>query len=355
VARIELDGVSRTYGGVVALRDVRLLIPEGEFLTLLGASGCGKTTALRIVAGFIAPTAGHLRMNGEDVTYSPPHRRNVGMVFQDYALFPHLTVAENIGFGLRARGADRAAIAGRVRQLLQLVQMEEYAGRRPAQLSGGQQQRVALARAIAHPPSVLLMDEPFSALDQELRENLQRELRTIQRSLGITTLFVTHDKAEALSLSDRIALIADGAVVQVDTPEAVYRHPVSCLAAGFLGRVNFLAGCIAGTDSEWSIVRAGESTVLVPVTTSQGDVTVGVRPGHLRVVPMNGSGNRAPPVNRLAGRVAGRTYQGDRVRLEVAVGDALWLADVTVSGHRHADGEQVWVEWDYADGMVLRR
>ena len=225
MSNVSLRGVTVRYSQVTALYPLDLDIAQGEFLTLLGPSGCGKTTTLRLIAGFIAPNAGKILFDGEDVSRVPPNRRQIGMVFQDYALFPHMTIAENIGFGLRERGASRGAIARRVRELLALIHLPDVADRHPSQLSGGQRQRVALARAVAHPPRVLLMDEPLGALDVKLREAMQVEIRTIQRALGITTIFVTHDQAEAMSLSDRIVVMNHGRVVQMGTARDLYERP----------------------------------------------------------------------------------------------------------------------------------
>ena len=210
MSRVSLRGVTARYGGVTVLHPLDLDIPEGQFVTLLGPSGCGKTTTLRLIAGFLTPHAGHILFDDEDVSRVPPNRRQIGMVFQDYALFPHMTVTENIGFGLRERGVGSAAIQRRVTELLELIHLQDYGRRYPAALSGGQCQRVALARAVAHPPRVLLMDEPLSALDVKLRETMQIEIQRIQRELGITTVFVTHDQAEAMSMSDWIVVMNGG-------------------------------------------------------------------------------------------------------------------------------------------------
>ena len=240
MSRISLRGVTRRYGAVTALHPTDLEVVEGEFLTLLGPSGCGKTTTLRIVAGFVPPSEGRVLMGEDDVTRLPPNRRGIGMVFQDYALFPHLTVGENVAFALVERRTDRRAVAARVRELLELVGLPDAGGRRPAELSGGQQQRVALARAIAHPPRVLLMDEPLSALDLKLRQEMQVELRRIQAALGITTIFVTHDQEEAMALSDSIAVMSGGRVVQRGTAQDIYERPATRFVAEFVGGLNAL-------------------------------------------------------------------------------------------------------------------
>ena len=223
------------YGDQPAVRGVDLIVRPGEFVTLLGPSGCGKTTCLRMVAGFVAPSRGRIIMGGRDITALPPYRRNTGMVFQSYALFPHKTVAENIAFGLRVRRLSRAEREARIAEALRLVHLEQFAARYPAQLSGGQRQRVALARAIVIRPDVLLLDEPLAALDLKLREELQVEIKRVQSALKITTLFVTHDQGEALSMSDRVAVMQDGRIIQIDTPEALYERPNSRYVANFVG------------------------------------------------------------------------------------------------------------------------
>jgi ABC-type Fe3+/spermidine/putrescine transport system ATPase subunit len=238
MTEVVLEHVHKRYGDSVAVRAVDLQIAPGEFVTLLGPSGCRKTTCLRMVAGFVTPTSGRILLGGRDVTAVPPHRRNTGMVFQSYALFPHKTVAANVGFGLKVRRVPGPEVARRTEEVLRMVRLEDYASCYPGELSGGQKQRVALARAIVFGPEVLLLDEPLGALDLKLREELQVEIKRIQSALGITTLFVTHDQGEALGMSDRIAVMRDGEVVQVDTPAAVYERPNSCYVANFVGRAN---------------------------------------------------------------------------------------------------------------------
>jgi ABC-type Fe3+/spermidine/putrescine transport system ATPase subunit len=222
-----LEQVRKSYGAVVAVRSLDLRVAPGEFVTLLGPSGCGKTTCLRMVAGFVGPDAGRILLGGQDVTHVPPYRRNTGMVFQSYALFPHRTVAANIAFGMQMRGVTRGDADRRTREALRLVQLDQLADRYPAELSGGQKQRVALARAVVIRPEVLLLDEPLGALDLKLREELQVEIKRVQSELGITTLFVTHDQGEALGMSDRVAVMRDGKIVQIDTPSALYERPNS--------------------------------------------------------------------------------------------------------------------------------
>jgi len=240
VSAIVIEGVERRFGDNVALRDVNLQVREGEFFSLLGPSGCGKTTLLNVIAGFLDPTQGTVRIGGADVTGLPPYRRHIGMVFQNYALFPHLSVFDNVAYGLKVRKRPAAAVRERVQQALAMVRLEGYAERMPHQLSGGQQQRVAIARALAIEPQVLLLDEPLSNLDAKLRKAMQTELRSLQRRVGITTILVTHDQEEALSLSDRIGILGHGELQQVGAPQALYRRPANRFVAEFIGQVNLI-------------------------------------------------------------------------------------------------------------------
>jgi putative spermidine/putrescine transport system ATP-binding protein len=240
MSEVIFDNVEKSFGGQPVVRGVDMTVRQGEFLTLLGPSGCGKTTCLRMVAGFVAPSGGRIIMAGRDITRLPPYRRNTGMVFQSYALFPHRTVAENIAFGLEVRRTPRTERHTRVAEALRLVRLETLADRYPAQLSGGQRQRVALARAVVIKPDVLLLDEPLAALDLKLREELQIEIKRVQSSLAITTLFVTHDQSEALSMSDRVAVMRDGRIIQIDDPETLYERPNTRYVANFVGRTNFI-------------------------------------------------------------------------------------------------------------------
>ena len=242
MARLEVEALAKRYGDFNAVRDVTLSVADGEFLVLLGPSGCGKTTTLRMVAGFIEPSAGQVRLGGADVTWLPPWRRNAGMVFQSYALFPHMTVAQNVAFGLEMRKLPRADIARRVDEALALVRLGGYGERLPRQLSGGQQQRVALARALAIRPDVLLLDEPLSNLDAKLRQEVRVEIRELQRQLGLTTVMVTHDQEEALTMADRLVVMNEGSVRQIGSQRDLYERPADRFVAGFVGRSSFLSG-----------------------------------------------------------------------------------------------------------------
>jgi spermidine/putrescine transport system ATP-binding protein len=287
---VELLQVTKAYGRQVVLDGIDLAIERGEFLTLLGPSGCGKTTILRLIAGFEAPTAGRVRLEGADVTALPPNRRQVNTVFQSYALFPHLSVYENVAFGPRLAGERGEALDRKVNDALATVQLEDYARRRPSQLSGGQQQRVAIARAIVNRPSVLLLDEPLSALDYKLRKAMQLELKQLQRRLGITFVFVTHDQEEALSMSDRVVVMDAGRIQQIGPPRSIYETPANLFVAGFVGEINLLPAVVQDVGSDGLEVALEGHRMRLPVGTAirtvphEGDaVFVGVRPEDLRI------------------------------------------------------------------------
>jgi len=316
-AVVELSGVSKRYGAVTALDALDLAVYEGELLSLLGPSGCGKTTTLNVIAGFAAPDAGRVVIDGDDVTAEPAWRRGLGVVFQSYALFPHMSVADNVAFGLRERGVGKREIDERVREALALVRLPAVAGQRPHQLSGGMQQRVALARALVIRPRVLLLDEPLAALDRKLREEMRAELRDIQRTVGITTVFVTHDQHEALGLSDRVAVMSAGRVEQLGSPREVYERPATRFVADFIGASSVLEG--RALDGETVELAGG---VRLRVVLREGPapgraVRLLVRPER---VELGGVG-----ANALVARVASVMYLGDHceVRLELAGGHRL--------------------------------
>ena len=295
---VEVEAVTKSFGEHCVLDSVTAGFQQGGFTSLLGPSGSGKTTLLRIVAGFVIPEAGRVRIRGVDVTNVPVWRRRIGMVFQSYALFPHMSVIENVVFGLNRRGVRGAQAAREVRRVLDLVRLTGLEARRPKQLSGGQQQRVALARAIVTNPDVLLLDEPLSALDRRLRQEMQVELRRIQRESGLTTIFVTHDQEEALALSDRVAILDAGRIVQEGTPAAIYERPRTRFAAGFLGDANFLEGIVTSTG-----VRVGEATIRTadPLPLQGTKVTLAVRPEKVTLHPPGavlGLDNRLPAIVR---------------------------------------------------------
>jgi spermidine/putrescine ABC transporter ATP-binding subunit len=302
-AVVELAGCTRDYGGVRAVAGLDLTVHEGELLSLLGPSGCGKTTTLNLIAGFVPPTSGRVLIDGLDVTGRPAHQRRLGVVFQSYALFPHLSVFENVAFGLRERHVAKGEIDRRVRAALALVRLDTRAEHRPAQLSGGMQQRVALARALVYEPRVLLLDEPLAALDKKLREEMRAELREIQRSVGITTIFVTHDQGEALGLSDRIAVMHAGRIEQLGTPREIYERPATRFVADFIGASTVLRGRAAGAD-RLALPGGGMLRIETGAAFQAGEeIELAIRPERIRL-----SGGAEE--NVVEGRITGVVYQG---------------------------------------------
>ena len=296
-AALRLAELTKIFGASRAVDRVSINIEPGSMVALLGPSGCGKTTTLRMIAGLLQPNAGEIYLNGDPITQVPVHRRNIGMLFQNYALFPHMTVAQNIAFGLETRGMGRAAITERVTEALQLVQLSRYQERLPSQLSGGQQQRVALARAVVVEPALLLLDEPLGALDKSLRESMQVELRALQRRLGITTVFVTHDQDEALTMSDRIVIMREGRIEQAGAPEEVYRRPASRFTASFLGASNFFRGQVTGRADGIVTIAVPRGAVLSLRTNREvgSEVTVALRPEAVTIAPgETGDGDGVP-------------------------------------------------------------
>jgi putative spermidine/putrescine transport system ATP-binding protein len=322
---VQLDGVLKRFGDAIALHKISLTIEEGEFITLLGPSGCGKTTLLNLMAGFAEADGGEIFIDGDLVTEIPPYQREIGIVFQNYALFPHMTVEKNVGYGLRMRGVPKAEIAERVEQALALVKLAGYGQRKPRELSGGQQQRVALARALVIRPKVLLLDEPFSALDKNLRLSMQVELKAIQRKLGVTTVFVTHDQGEALSMSDRVVVMSAGHVRQIGTPDDIYRRPQDPFVAGFVGDVNILPGHYAGRDST-AVIELGGNKLRLPAERVNAHVgerlDVYMRPENLQLAPLS-------PHSLFSATVITHVFQGDHVDVHLdapALGSAALFA-----------------------------
>jgi putative spermidine/putrescine transport system ATP-binding protein len=329
MAYLELQGLRRQFGPVVALDGIDVSLDAGGFLSLLGPSGCGKTTALRIVAGFDRPDGGSVVIDGKDLTRVSPNRRDMGMVFQAYSLFPNMTAEQNVEFGLRIRKNRRAQRGKRVEELLELVGLEHAGRRYPHQLSGGMQQRVALARALAIEPRVLLLDEPLSALDAKVRVQLREEIRRIQTRLGITTLYVTHDQEEALSVSDRVAVMSSGRIEQIGTPSEMYGAPATPFVAEFIGTMNRLEAVVV--DGERGEVEHGGTRLIVDTARgrSRGErVLVLVRPELLELEP---STNAAGGDNRLAGEVITHTFLGSVTRLKILSRDAELIADVATA------------------------
>jgi spermidine/putrescine transport system ATP-binding protein len=312
---VQLVGLTKRFADTTAVDGIDLQIPGGEFFSLLGPSGCGKTTTLRLIAGFEQPTSGQILLDGVDMVQTPPHKRRVNTVFQSYALFPHLTVFENVAFGLRFQDVSKVEQRRRVGEALALVQLEGYDRRRPSQLSGGQQQRVALARALILNPAVLLLDEPLGALDAKLRKALQVELKALQERIGITFVYVTHDQEEALTMSDRLAVMSGGRIEQIGTPGDVYREPKNGYVAEFIGVSNLMTATATGPNGEGACrVKLGdfELTAMRGDTSAQGDVRVVIRPERVRLEP-----HGTPGENRVPGMVERLVYLGSTTQLLV--------------------------------------
>ncbi len=350
---IRIDRVTKRYGAAAALDDVSFEIRRGSFLTLLGPSGSGKTTLLMTIAGFIQPDAGNIEVDGRIVTHLAPEKRDFGMVFQGYALFPHLTVARNVAFPLVVRRRPRAEISARVAKALDLVQLGHLADRYPRQLSGGQQQRVALARALVFEPQVLLLDEPLSALDKTLRADLQWELKDLHRRLGMTFVSVTHDQDEALSMSDEVAIIRNGRIVQSGDPETLYERPDTHFVAGFLGKSNFVSGPIESDADGSTRLVAGGLRLALPegAAATARTVMLAVRPEKIAVTRDEPGGS----VNAVAGKLQDWTYLGATIhcRVDTALGVfqaqfMAWRSDIAL---RH--GEPVWLAWPQEAGVAV--
>ena len=326
---IELDNVRKSFGDFVAVDNANFHVAHGEFFSVLGPSGCGKTTILKMIAGFEQPTAGRVLLDGTDVSDVPPHKRNVNTVFQQYALFPHMSVFDNGAFGPRSKKVDEAKVKADVMEMLEVVRLSQFAARKPSQLSGGQQQRVALARALVNYPSALLLDEPLAALDLKLREAMQIELKRIQREVGISFIFVTHDQGEALTMSDRIVVMSEGVVEQIATPEEIYRRPASLFVAGFIGSSNLLPGTVTeiGTGEVVVKLAAGAKVTVIdnaPSVRINERVSVMLRPERLQ------------PVDRASAGTAGLdcvltdlVYQGATARVIVRLSDDTEMAALT--------------------------
>ena len=346
-ASITLDAVVKLFdGGVRAVDGVSAEIQAGEFFALLGPSGCGKTTTLRLIAGFEQPDSGRILVAGDDITALPPHRRGMSMVFQNYALFPHRTVAENVAFGLRMRQVPRAAAAQRVADALRLVALEGLEARRPSQLSGGQQQRVALARAIVVEPAVLLCDEPLGALDKKLRQAMQFELKQLQRQLGVTLVFVTHDQEEALAMSDRVAVMRAGRIEQLGAPSELYDRPASRFVADFLGDANVIEGSV-GADG---VLAADGMAIRVPKA-APGAAAIALRPERVRLDAVDGL------ANRLSGTVESVNFLGGAILYRVALPNRRLLLSL-VPNHGairpKAPGDAVTLGWNVDDAVLLK-
>lgn len=358
-AYLKIEDVSKDFDGFVAVDRVTLAIRQREIFALLGASGCGKSTLLRLLAGLEAPSAGRIELDGEDLAGLPPYRRPVNMMFQSYALFPHMTVADNIAFGLKQDGLPREQRKRRVEEMLALMQMESMARRKPHQLSGGQQQRVALARSLAKRPKLLLLDEPMGALDKKLRSEMQLEVVNIIEQLGVTCVMVTHDQEEAMTMAHRIAIMDAGRIVQVGTPDEIYEQPATRFAAAFIGSVNLIDGQIEDDEPDYVTIRA--AGLPVPVRVGHGhtgyegmDVTFALRPEKLVV-------SKEPPDqphNRYQGRIEEIAYLGSHSVMHIRLASGLTLLAHVPNSRRWASEDftwedSVWVSWDDMAGVVL--
>ena len=350
---ISARALRKVYPGsppVEALGGVDIDIADNEFFTLLGPSGCGKTTILRLIAGFEHPTSGSLEMFGQSLLDLPPYKRQINTVFQSYALFPHMTVAQNIGFGLEMLGKPKAEISATVTEMMELVQMAHLADRETGQISGGQQQRVALARALAPKPRVLLLDEPLSALDFKLRKNMQLELKRLQTETGITFIFVTHDQEEALTMSDRIAVMSDGAIRQIGSPREIYDHPADRFVADFIGDTNFLEAEVAGTEGDRLTLRLSSGRTLTAKGSGSGRRTLAIRPEHARLT--------APEDGLLTGTLGDIVYFGTDTHFHVTLEDGtafvLRQQNAPDTQAAHARGDRVGVSFPESSAQVLK-
>ncbi|TCR60574.1 ABC transporter ATP-binding protein [Bosea sp. BK604] len=335
---IELEAIGKRFGAVDAVKSVSLTIAEGEFVSLLGPSGCGKTTTLRIIAGFESPTSGSLRIGGRDMAEVPVERRGLSMVFQNYALFPHLSVFENVAFGLRLKRVAKAELETRVRKALDQVGLANLGERSPRQLSGGQQQRVSLARGLVVNPKVLLMDEPLSNLDLKLREQLRDEIRALQRSLGMTAVYVTHDQGEAMAMSDRIAVMHGGGIEQVGLPREIYERPSTSFVASFIGQCNLLPGTLDGSGGLFRTPRGVALRVAGTRPSAAKGLRLAIRPETVRFVASS-ERNNAGSDNLISGQVTDIVYLGDIAQVSVAMAAAGGVAETLDAAWRIVRGE----------------
>jgi len=351
MAQVTLNQLTKHFDDTPVVKGISLTVEDGEFFSLLGPSGCGKTTILRMIAGFTFPTSGTIFFDDQDVSYIPPNKRNTGMVFQNYALFPHMTVFENVAFGLRTRKVPKAEMADRVAGALKLVGLSGLEARPVPLLSGGQQQRVALARAVVIEPNLLLLDEPLSNLDAKLREETRDQIRDLQKQLGITTIYVTHDQEEALAVSDRIAVMDDGICQQLDTPDVIYRQPANRFVATFMGKMNLWEGTLADEDGQCLFRHESGLTILLPQNTTmdEGPVFLAMRPQTIKL---------SPDVlgNTTAGSVVDRQFKGATVEFVVEVaGERITIvthSDDPIAGKQ--PGEEVWVQIPGDQAIVLK-
>jgi putative spermidine/putrescine transport system ATP-binding protein len=358
--QLELINVSKLFGDVRAVDNVSLSIQQGEFLTLLGPSGSGKTTTLNMIAGFEIPSRGDILLETEDITTVPPNHRGIGMVFQNYALFPHMTVSDNIAFPLKMRKIPGDKIRQSIKEVLELVELPGFEGRYPHQLSGGQQQRIALARALVFKPKILLMDEPLGALDKKLRDHMRLEIKHLQESLDITAIYVTHDQEEALTMSDRIAIMNEGKIIQLDTPVALYESPGNLFVADFIGESNFLSGKIAETDGERTAVETDDGLKVWVQKLNQAntgeDVSIAIRPEKIQILTAD-EVDSGDIVNRFTGRIEEIIYVGEARIYRVSLA-ASTTVDVKVqsgpSTRSFKIGGDINIGWRTRHGLALK-
>lgn len=352
-AAISLDKVSMRFGQVTALRSTSLKVRKGEFLTLLGPSGSGKSTLLNMIAGSLAPSEGRIYLGARDITFAPPRERGIGMVFQNYALMPHMTVFENVAYPLRVRREPKAMIRKKVHDALERVGLTGFESRKPKQMSGGQQQRVGIARCIVYSPSIIMMDEPLGALDKNLREQMQDEIKRLHTDLGTTFIYVTHDQEEALNMSDRICLMSVGEIAQLGTPDELYFAPRNRFVAEFIGESNLISGRLTSPDR----FRAGcGREFMAPITKASGDreCLLMIRPERLMLRPREQAADQA--MNALDGKIAGISFIGGMTRVKVEIDNGTILTSKTISEHGASHlqpGTQVRLEWDPRSSVIL--
>ncbi|MCH8551791.1 MAG: ABC transporter ATP-binding protein [Natronospirillum sp.] len=353
---VVFDRVQKTYDGEeLVVKDLNLAIDKGEFLTMLGPSGSGKTTCLMMLAGFETATFGEILIDGKPINNIPPHKRGIGMVFQNYALFPHMTIGENLGFPLEVRGMGKSEREEKIKRALAMVQMENFIGRRPAQLSGGQQQRVALARALVFEPELVLMDEPLGALDKNLRESMQYEIKHLHEQLGVTVVYVTHDQTEALTMSDRIAVFDDGRIQQLAKPADLYERPENAFVAQFIGENNKMNGTVEAVNGDYADVKLADGSLVKALRVNVGDVgertTLSLRPERAFMID-----GKATPENSFEARVEELIYLGDHIRSRLSIcGTSDFIMKLPNAADQHivSEGQSIRVGWSQEDCRAL--